>query len=183
MGFFRNGFGLIISVGIAMLALASPEALTGQSPERSFELALYSPVQIRNEDDAIRILRFSLLYGSNESVKGLDVGLVSRNRGGVSKGLQYSLVGIVDGDFIGWQNNLVSITRAEFTGLQSGAYNELGAGEAFQFGLVNRARNVSGLQIGLVNVSDNMYGLQIGLANVIKSKEDLVFFPLVNWSF
>lgn len=183
MGFSCIRLGPIISAGVAALLLASPGSLTGQSDERSFELALYSPVQIRNEDDAIRILRFSLLYGSNESVKGLDVGLVSRNRGGVSKGLQYSLVGIIDGDFVGWQNNFVGITRGQFTGVQSGAYNELGEGEAFQFGIVNRARNVSGFQLGLVNISDNMYGLQIGLVNVIKAKEDLVFFPLVNWSF
>ena len=125
----------------------------------------------------------SLLYGSNASVKGLDVGLVSRNRRGLSKGLQYAGVGIIDGDFVGWQNNFIGITRGTFTGFQSGAYNELGDGEAFQLGFVNRARNVSGLQIGLVNISDNMYGLQIGLVNVIKSKQDLVFFPIVNWSF
>ena len=183
MSVYRLTLRLVVSLTAGAFALSVPGQLAAQSDEPFFELALYSPIQIRSEDDAIRILRLSLLYGSNESVKGLDVGLVSRNRGGVSKGLQYSVVGIVDGDFIGWQNNGVSITRAQFKGFQSGIYNEVNEAEGFQFGLVNRAENLSGLQIGLVNVSDNMYGLQIGLVNVIKSKEDLVFFPIVNWSF
>lgn len=172
-------FRSLLMAGLAAALLAPP--VTAQV--KSFELALWSPAQIRSVDDDIRILRLALLYGENVSVKGLDLGLVLRNTGGISKGLQHSLVGLNDGDFVGWQANFVSVTRGEFTGLQQGFYNEIGSGEAFQFGFINRATSVSGLQIGVVNLADNMYGIQIGLVNVIRSKDSMVFLPIVNWSF
>ena len=170
-------------IALAAATLVTPTASSAQEAAKPFELAIFSPLQVRNQDDAISIFRFSLLYGSNVSVRGLDIGLVAHNSGGMSKGLQGSLVGLVDGDFLGWQAGLVSITRGEFTGLQSGGYNQIDQGEAFQFGWVNRARDVSGLQIGFVNHAENMYGVQIGLINIIKSKQSLVFLPIVNWSF
>ena len=172
----------LLFVAFVSLVVWLPEPAAAQE-DKSFELALFSPVQARSEDDAIRIFRFSLLFGRNVSVKGLDVGLVARSTGGVSKGLQYSVVGIVDGDFVGWQANGVSITNGAFTGYQTGIFNKVGDGEGFQLGLVNRAHNMGGLQVGLVNVADNMYGVQVGLINVIRSKENLVFLPIVNWSF
>ena len=169
---------LLCGLGFAFL---SPSSVSAQ--DKSFELALWSPMQVRSVDDGIRILRFALLYGENVSVKGLDLGLVLRTTGGISKGLRHSLVAINDGDFVGWQAGLVGITKGEFVGFQQGFYNEIDRGEAFQLGFVNSARDVSGLQIGLVNMAENMYGIQIGLVNVIRSKESMAFLPIVNWSF
>ena len=165
----------------ATLAVSAPE-LQAQT-DRPFEFALFSPIQVRSESDAIQVLRLSLIYGRNVSVKGLDVGLVARSTGGVSKGLQYALVGINDGDFVGWQNNGVSITRGQYTGLQTGVYTDAARGEVVQIGFFNRARDVSGFQLGFVNYADNLYGLQIGLINVISSKEAFGVLPLVNWRF
>lgn len=172
-------FQSVLISGLAGALLAP--SVRGQ--DQSFELALWSPVQVRSVDDGIRILRFALLYGENVSVKGLDLGLVLRNTGGVSKGVQHSLVALNDGDFVGWQAAFVGVTRGTFTGFQQGFYNELDRGEAFQLGFVNRARNVSGLQVGFVNMADNMYGVQIGLVNLIRSKDSMAFLPIVNWSF
>ncbi len=160
-----------------------PVAVEAQSAGKPFEFALVSPIQARSESDEISVFRLSLIYGRNVSVRGLDVGLVARSTGGTSKGLQYALVGIVDGDFVGWQNNGVSITRGTYTGLQTGAYTEAARGEVVQFGLFNRARDVSGFQMGLINYADNLYGLQIGLINIISSKEAFGVLPLVNWRF
>ncbi|NNF27682.1 MAG: hypothetical protein HKN73_10725 [Gemmatimonadetes bacterium] len=174
-----KGFRCVFVAGLAA-ALLAPSV---RAQDQSFELALWSPIQVRSVDDGIRILRFALLYGENVSVKGLDLGLVLRNTGGTSKGLQQALVAMNDGDFVGWQAGFVGITRGEFTGFQQGFYNEIERGEAFQLGFVNRARDVSGLQIGFVNMADNMYGVQIGLINVIRSKDSMVFLPIVNWSF
>jgi hypothetical protein len=148
-----------------------------------FQLALVHPVQVRSEQAEISILRFSLIYGRNVSVVGLDVGLINHSTGGVSKGLQYGLGGYVEGDFIGWQDNAISVVEGDFLGFQSGFYNQLNTGEAFQMGFINRATDMSGLQLGLVNYTERMYGLQVGLVNVIRSKEKLPFFPIVNWSF
>lgn len=175
------GLGLI--PGLLPGTAAASGELHAQENAESFELALFSPVQVRSPDVPVRILRLSLIYGENVSVRGLDVGLVSRSTGGVSKGLQYGLVGLVDGDFVGWQNTFINVTRGEFVGLQTAAYNEIAAGEAFQFGLVNRAEDVSGFQLGFVNLAQDMYGLQIGLVNIIESKTSFSFLPIVNWSF
>lgn len=163
--------------------LAAPSDVHAQAADKPFEFALFTPIQVRDEADAVSVFRLSLLYGSNVSVKGLDIGLVARTTGGVSKGLQYAVVGINDGDFVGWQNNGVSITRGTFTGLQTGVYTEVGGGEALQAGLFNRAERVSGLQLGLINYADDLYGVQIGLVNIISSKEAFGVLPLVNWKF
>ena len=62
-------------------------------------------------------------------------------------------------------------------------YNEIDWGEAFQFGIFNRARDISGFQLGIVNWAENMQGIQIGLIDIISGKESLQFLPVVNWSF
>ena len=60
----------------------------------------------------------------------------------VSKGLQCGVVGGVEGDFLGWPDNLlVNVSQQEFVGVQGfSLYNESDRGEAFQFGFLNRAR-------------------------------------------
>ncbi len=91
---------------------------------------------------------------------------------------------IVEGDFAGWQNNVIGIVRGEFNGLQGGAlYNDINYGEAVQIGFFNRARDIRGFQLGIVNWAENMHGIQIGLINIISGKESLQFLPIVNWSF
>lgn len=171
---------LVFAIGLGSI----PGKLEAQSSAESFQLALFNPVQIRPEDTDIRILRLSLIYGKNVSVKGLDVGLVSHNTGGISKGLQYGLVGYVEGDFLGWQDTAINVVDGVFTGFQGpGLYNGIGAGEAFQLGIINNADDISGFQLGLVNIARSMYGLQIGLVNIIQDKTDWSFLPIVNWSF
>lgn len=171
-----------IILGTAVFGGAVP--LQAQSAEQSFQVALFHPVQIRSESSGIRIFRLSVLYGRNVSVKGLDVGLISHNTGGESKGLQVGIVGYNEGDFVGWQNNAVNVVEGAFTGFQGSAiYNGASSGEMFQLGMVNRADDISGFQLGLVNIAGSMYGLQIGLVNIIEDKTNWSFLPIVNWSF
>ena len=152
--------------------------------ERPFPLALFNPVQIRAEEDAITILRLSLLYGKNAYVKGLDLGLVNHTTTGTTKGWQLGVVGYNEGDFVGWQDNHVNVTEGVFLGLQSGIFNSAGGGEGVQFGGINVSdARFSGLQLSLVNIAEDLYGIQIGLVNIIKSKETLSFLPIVNWKF
>jgi hypothetical protein len=171
---------------LATTALVAPSApIAAQQTDEPFEFALFTPLQVRGESSAIQVFRLSLLYGSNVSVKGLDVGLVARNTGGESKGLQWALVGYVEGDFVGWQNGwLAGWVEGNITGLQGPAgVNHAGSGEVFQVGLVNTADDISGFQLGIVNFAENLYGLQIGLLNIIESKTSFSFLPIVNWSF
>ena len=133
-------------------------------------------------DEGFR-LRVNRIYGKNVSVKGLDIGIANHCTGGISKGLQWGIVGFVEGDFVGWQDHFVNIVGGTFTGFQSGFYNDLDNGEAFQLGFINRARTVSGFQLGFINYTEGMYGLQIGLINFIQDKDKFPVLPLVNWSF
>jgi hypothetical protein len=148
-----------------------------------FQLALFNPLQIREESASITALRLNIIYGKNVAVTGLDLGIANHCTGGQSVGLQYGLLGFIEGDFLGWQDNVVSIVFGDFTGFQSGFYNHCGQGEGFQMGFVNRATDMRGLQLGLVNYTETMYGLQVGLVNIIHRKERLPVFVLVNWSF
>lgn len=171
---------------IVLIILAGPfmaDSARAQQEDLPFQLALFNPAQVRPEDTSIFLLRFNLIYGKNVSVKGLDIGIANHCTGGISKGLQWGIVGFIEGDFIGWQDQFVNIVGGTFTGLQSGFYNDLDNGEAFQLGVINRARSVSGFQLGLVNYTEGMYGLQIGLINFIQDKDKFPVLPIVNWSF
>ena len=149
----------------------------------TLQLALFTPVQIRDASLSIRLLRVNLIYGRNVSVQGLDIGLINHCTGGTSVGLQYGIAGYVEGSFAGWQNNAIDVVRERFSGLQSGLYNQMGHGEAVQWGFINVASDVTGLQLGILNYTQKMHGLQIGIVNVIRQKENLPVLPLINWSF
>jgi hypothetical protein len=128
-----------------------------------------TPVQIFHEDDTISGIRLNLLYGRNASVMGLDMGLVNHVTTGISTGVQYGAVGLVDSDFVGLQNNLVNATNGKFDG--------------FQMGIVNYAKIANGFQLGFVNYAESMRGLQIGIVNIIQRGGAFPVFPIVNWSF
>ena len=83
--------------------------------------------------------------------------------------MQFGLIGLVEGDFSGWQGTAGNITK--------------GTAEGLQWGVVNYAGHASGLQLGLVNYALSMKGLQIGLVNIIKQGGQFPVFPIVNWSF
>jgi len=150
--------------------------------EKPVQLALFDPAQVFPNDTSVRGVRLNLLYGYNQDMVGLDLGLVNRTAG-VTKGLQHGGVGLVESDFVGWQDNFVNVTKGSFQGLQSGAFNSVGSGEGVQFGVLNVADHVHGLQLGLLNVTNTLEGLQIGLLNVASGKESLPVLPIVNWSF
>jgi len=140
-----------------------------QAQNRPIQIALVTPIQIFPEDNHIGGIRLNLIYGRNASVTGLDVGLVNHTTKGLSQGVQFGFIGLVDSDFTGWQDNNVNITKGNFEGLQ--------------LGIVNYAKRMNGVQFGLVNYAVNMKGLQIGLVNIIQQGGAFPFFPIVNWSF
>jgi hypothetical protein len=156
----------LVAVAILTLVLFAQPILAQEKP---IQLSLFSPIQIVPPDQAVAGVRLSLLYGENTYVSGLDWGLVSHSTSGMSKGVQFGLVGIVDEDFTGWQNTAVNITKRNF--------------EGFQWGIVNYAGHASGFQLGIVNYAVTMKGLQIGIVNIIKQGGQFPVFPIVNWSF
>jgi hypothetical protein len=152
----------LISLMVPALALA----------DGPINLSLFNPIQIVKEDQSVTAFRFSLIYGKNVDMTGLDLSLVGVNTGSVT-GLSWTGVGMVDGSFTGWQSGwLASVTKGNMQGLQSGIYTHSGSGSTgAQFGFYNTADDFSGLQFGFINVAESMRsGLQIGLINIIKNK-------------
>ena len=137
--------------------------------EKPVQLSLFTPIQIFPEETSITVFRLNLIYGSNASITGLDVGLVNRTTSGVSKALQIGFVSLVEADFVGWQWGSVNVVKNDFKG--------------FQWGFVNYTKHARGLQLGFINYTETGYGLQIGLINIIREGGFLPFFPIVNWSF
>lgn len=156
----------LFGFAILSLTLFAQPVLAQKKP---IQLSLFAPIQLVSEENAISVVRLSLLYGRNASVTGLDWGLVSHSTSGTSKGAQLGFVGLVDADFVGYQGTAVNITKGSF--------------EGFQWGIVNYSGHVSGFQLGLVNYAMSMKGLQIGLVNIIRQGGLFPVFPIVNWSF
>ncbi len=167
---------------IALVTILVPTLALADGP---INLSLFSPIQIVKEDQSVTAFRFSLIYGKNVDMTGLDLSLVGVNTGNF---LGWSSVGVgmVEGNFTGVQNGwLASMTGGNMQGLQVGAYTKSGMGSSgVQFGLLNTSDDFSGLQLGVVNIAETMRsGLQIGLINIIRNKEKLKIFPFVNWRF
>lgn len=169
---------------VAALSPLAPADLSAQA-EHPVQVALLAPIQAFPEDDAVRGLRLSLLYGRNSDVTGVDVGLVPHVMGDFV-GVQVGVASIVEGDARGLQwgpgLNLVDgyLTGAQFAGL----VNSARAGEGLQVaGGVNHSRDFRGLQIALVNYAQRLHGVQLGLVNIIREGGVLPVMPLVNWSF
>lgn len=157
---------LRLGMTILGMIVCSTVASAQSSP---IQLSLVTPVQIVPQDKAVGGFRFNLIYGRNTHVIGLDLGLVNHNTAGVSKGVQFGIVALVDADFNGWQSHWVNLTEGRM--------------EGFQLGLYNTAGSMSGVQLGIVNHAGKMHGLQIGLVNIIKTGGQFPVFPIVNWSF
>ncbi|MEE9358684.1 MAG: hypothetical protein V3U62_10540, partial [Sedimenticolaceae bacterium] len=117
-----------IAVSIAVFVLSSP--LLAQ--DKPIQLSLLAPIQIFPEDNSISGVRLSLIYGRNASVTGLDWGLVNHTTTGLSKGVQFGFVGLVDSDFVGWQDNTVNVVKGNFEGFQSGFVNYANYAHGFQ---------------------------------------------------
>lgn len=158
--------------------------VSGDAEEKPVQLSLFTPIQIFPEETSITVFRFNLIYGSNASVTGLDLGLVNRTTSGVSKAFQIGLVSWVEADFVGFQWGAINMVKNDCTGFQYGPVNVVKNDfKGFQWGFVNYTKHARGFQLGVINYTETGYGLQIGLINIIREGGFLPFFPIVNWSF
>lgn len=152
--------------------------------EKPVQLSLFTPIQIFPEETSITVFRFNLIYGSNASVTGLDLGLVNRTTSGVSKAFQIGFVNWVEADFVGLQWSPINMVKNDCAGFQAGTVNVvMNDFKGFQWGIFNYTKHARGLQLGFINYTETGYGLQIGLINIIREGGFLPFFPIVNWSF
>ena len=171
--------GRIASLATVLALFVAGSAFAAPSP---IQIALFDPAQIVKNDQSVGILRIDLIYGKNVNVTGLDVGLINHTTGDQG-GLSYGVASIVQGRFVGWQDNFICIADKSFLGLQSGAFNQSKDGHGVQLGFVNVTDRMSGLQVGIVNYTHTMTkGVQIGVGNFIL-EGGIPFLPIVNARF
>lgn len=176
------------------------------------QLSLFYPAQIFPKETKVQGLRINLIYGVNDEMTGIDLGVVNKTTG-TTQGLQLGLfplggvnvteelegfqfagfwggANLASGDVSGIQISgiLVGFNKAkDLNGIQIAAAL-LGANTAVNSKgmqiatLYNQAEQLHGLQVGIVNVCEQLQGVQIGLANIVKGSNP-TFLPLVNARF
>ncbi|MCA9400744.1 MAG: hypothetical protein KC713_03895 [Candidatus Omnitrophica bacterium] len=102
---------------VAVFSFLHPQSVKASYP---VQVSLVTPIQIVNEVEGIKGVRLNLIYGYNDHVYGVDVGLVNKTDG-MMKGVQVGL----------YNNNY------ETKGVQFGIINRTDWLDGLQFGLVN----------------------------------------------
>ena len=147
-----------------------------------FQLSLIGgPTQIFKRPVPVYGLRLSAIYGDQDTVTGLDLGLF--NHGNTLTGLGLGLANFSEGMVTGVQLGWLQFAGDDLKGFQLGISNVVeGEVTGAQLGGANIAENGKGLQIGFWNVAKEMTGLQIGLLN-FNDKGFLPIFPLFNFGY
>ena len=148
-------------------------------------------------DPNVNGVRLSILHGKNQSVRGLDIGLLSLSETSNLSGLGLVFgMGKVTGDMSGGAAiSLVNVHSGSDTGLNAAFINRLNdAGRAVDVGFVNIAdgatmvdvgglnvSNSSTVQLGFLNITKEIKGVQIGFLNIAENGF-LPVFPIFNFS-
>jgi len=180
-----------------MIAAVAALAINSALAWSPIGIGIAAPAQLPLMSDNVYGLRLGGLFGYNEEVIGVDLGLAEVTTGN-AYALQVGAVNVVHGEAAGLQVGAISYNEHTFAGVQVsplGSWNGLDAyglqfalvnadqtafgGFAFgginyaakmtgaQFGVLNFADSMTGLQIGGINVCDKAEGIQIGLINMI----------------
>lgn len=148
-------------------------------------------------DPNVNGFRFSILYGDNERMSGLDMGLVALSESASLDGVAlvlgfHKLRGNMEG---GAAFSFANFHGGSDSGLNAAFINKVNnSPEAVDFGFVNLADghtmvdiggvNVSGsstAQLGFINVTSNIKGFQLGFINIAKNGF-LPVFPFFNFA-
>ena len=148
------------------------------------------------KDPNVRGIRFSIFHGRNQSVRGLDLGLLSLSETSHLSGASLVLgVCKVTREMSGGAAiSLINVHTGSDRGLNAAFMNRINiAKHAVDVGFVNIADattlvdvgglNVSGrskVQVGFINVTHRIEGVQIGFLNVAENGF-LPVFPIFNF--
>ena len=183
---FRTAF-LILLTSIAFVAdIAAAEPATGQ----------IAVVARAPDNPNVEGIRLSLIYGKNDRMGGLDLGLVSmsesrelsgaafvlglhRLTGGMDGGAAFSLVNLHSGRDAGLNAAFVNMVETTESAVNLGFVNIAGGKTMVDVAAINVA-NATTAQVGFVNVTKRIEGVQIGFINVADNGFFRVF-PFFNF--
>ena len=176
---------------LCLLFLASANMASAETP---FQFA--APNHNSPKDPNVNGVRFSIFYGKNESVRGVDFGLLSLSETSNLSGLGLVLgMGKVTGGMSGGAAiSLINVHSGSDTGLNAAFINRIKSAEnAVDVGFVNIADgatmvDVGGLnvskrstaQLGFINVTQEIKAFQFGFVNIAKNGF-LPVFPIFNF--
>jgi hypothetical protein len=146
--------GIMVWMVLAVMFVLSTGSTGIATASQPIQLALFTPIQIVPANESVGVVRLNLIYSKNQSVTGLDWGLVNHSGSGAGVGLALGFVN----------------------------YNE-GSYQGLQWGAVNYTDSMQGLQLGFVNYSKRLNGVQVGFLNFIEKGGLLPIFPFFNFSF
>jgi hypothetical protein len=148
---------------VLSLLLFSEAALA----ETSFQFA--APNLRAPDDPKVSGIRFAVIHGENESVRGVDLGFISLSETADLYGLSLVFgVGKLSGDMSGWACGLVNVHSGKDVGLNGAFVNRINTLErGANVGFVNVANGYTMLDLGGVNVSDRS-SVQLGFLNVTR---------------
>ena len=193
----RKLFPLPVMVACILLLAASSVSTAAFSP---LQIGLGSPNwQLVSEDTPVIGLRLNLPRSFNDSVAGLDLGILSDDTTTFSglrlNALAYSHacngIAIALFDMAVFLNGIQIAPIAvagNACGLQIGLGTDAKDLRGVQIGLFNGTRTFSssptvhGLQLGLVNYANELHGLQFGLLNFV-SGSSIPCLPFLRFSF
>ena len=137
---------------------------------KPFQISLVNPAQLYDEQTEIAGLRLNLVYGVNETVSFLDIGLVNEVNGDLKNAIQTGLVNITHQNTDGYQTSLANFTGGNLSGWQASATFNIADGNTSGLQVspaYNYAGSLCGMQLSAVNItSQNSIGYQGGLVNI-----------------
>lgn len=163
------------------------------SAETPFQFATIQHQSPR--DPNVNGLRFSVLHGKTETVRGVDLGFLSLSESGTLSGLSLVLgINMVTGGMDGGAAiSLINVHSGNDRGLNAAFVNRVNSAEhAVDLGFVNIAdgatmvdigglnvSNRSMVQLGFINVTKRISGIQLGFINIAENGF-LPVFPFFN---
>lgn len=179
---------------LTVLALAASSFATPASADAGAQFATVGYQAPR--DPNVNGIRFALIHGVNDSVRGLDMGILSLSETGSLSGAAL-ILGLckLNGDMEGglaW--SMINVHEGRDTGFNAAFINKLNEpANAVDLAFVNIADGMSMLdlgglnvskrsnaQLGFINVTEEIRGFQFGLLNIAQNGF-LPVFPIVNF--
>jgi len=182
VGFYgqRLRFLLILGCFLMCPVISRAEQIT------SWQVGFFHPLQVYPDDYYVDCFRLDIIYGVNQDIKGVDIGMVNATKRN-AHGFELGVVNWVNEDFGGWQLGVLNGVHHNFKGLQLGALANItkGSCEGVQASVFfnNAEEDLRGLQFGIVNNTGSLYGVQIGVLNFNDDERDLGFFPFIRAAF
>jgi len=176
---------LLLACGLAHASTAAAEAA----------MQFTAPNLRAPDDPDVNGMRFSLLHGDGERIRGVDVGILSLSESTEVSGLRVAMgVSRLRGDLEGVDLSLVNVHSGHDRGVNAAFVNRLNdMRDGVNLSFLNIADGAttldigglnlsdeSRLQLGFINVTNRITSLQFGFLNIAKNGF-LPVFPIFNF--